>query len=407
MLKDLPPRWRGLALLAMALASLGLARPAQACTTFLVGSSVGKCYDWSMGQGLVLLNPRGLAKQALPMAATDRPARWLASHASVTFNQYGRELPNGGMNDAGLVVEVMWLDETALPPVDARPTVNELQFIQWALDQWRTVDELAAHAADVRVSRVSGRVHYLACDASLACLALEFVKGALVASKGDGLVTPVLTNDTYAASLTRLEEHDGFGGKRAAPAGPGSLDRFVRAATAVKRGDDPRRILGSVHNATSQWEIVYDIARRSVAWKTRANQKEKRLDFGKLAAGCEVPVKMIDIDADGEGDVAAQLTPYTAEADLALVKKSLAGMALPPGTPERVAKYPGTLACTIEAEGSSPTARSAPRESDDCGEDELKAGTCRCANVTCVIQCCPKGYACARGPGEWTKCVRP
>src|SRR5438067_1938354 len=95
-------------------------RPTRACTTFLVGDTVGKCYDWNMGQGLVLLNPRGLDKSAMPMSPTDRPARWHADHASLTFNQYGREMPNGGINEAGLVVEVMWLDETRLPPPDAR-----------------------------------------------------------------------------------------------------------------------------------------------------------------------------------------------------------------------------------------------------------------------------------------------
>jgi penicillin V acylase-like amidase (Ntn superfamily) len=28
----------------------------------------------------------------------------------VTFNQYGRNFPSGGMNEAGLVIELMWLE---------------------------------------------------------------------------------------------------------------------------------------------------------------------------------------------------------------------------------------------------------------------------------------------------------
>src|SRR5215468_3296311 len=71
-----------------------LARPAAACTTFLLergGQRVmGKSYDWHMGQGLVIVNKRGVAKQSLPAKPGDRPARWISRHASVTFNQYGR-----------------------------------------------------------------------------------------------------------------------------------------------------------------------------------------------------------------------------------------------------------------------------------------------------------------------------
>ena len=79
-------------------------RSASACTTFMLERGgdrvVGKSYDWHMGQGLVLVNKRGVAKQSLPAKPGDRPAQWLSRHASVTFNQYGREFPAGGMNDA-------------------------------------------------------------------------------------------------------------------------------------------------------------------------------------------------------------------------------------------------------------------------------------------------------------------
>ena len=71
--------------------------PAGACTTFLMERggelAVGKSYDWSMGQGLVLINKRGVAKRSLPLKPGDRPLQWIAQHASVTFNQYGREMP--------------------------------------------------------------------------------------------------------------------------------------------------------------------------------------------------------------------------------------------------------------------------------------------------------------------------
>jgi penicillin V acylase-like amidase (Ntn superfamily) len=115
---------------------------ALSCTTFALGDDgarvVGKCYDWHMGQGLVVINKRGMAKRSMTLDPADRPATWRSRHASVTFNQYGVEMPNGGMNDAGLVVEVMWLDSSVLPPRDERPAVTELQWIQLQLDSYAT-----------------------------------------------------------------------------------------------------------------------------------------------------------------------------------------------------------------------------------------------------------------------------
>src|SRR5262245_4198504 len=123
------------------------------CTTFLIDAGsekmVGKCYDWHRGEGLVVANARGRLKRALTLNPRERPAAWRAEHASLTFNQYGVEMPNGGMNDAGLVVEVMWLDSTRLPPPDQRPVVGELQIIQYLLDRFATVSDVAAHADEV------------------------------------------------------------------------------------------------------------------------------------------------------------------------------------------------------------------------------------------------------------------
>jgi penicillin V acylase-like amidase (Ntn superfamily) len=224
----------------VALATSLAAPPARACTTFLLKHGhevvIGKSYDYTIGQAMLVFNKRGVAKQAQGAEPGATLARWTSKYASLTFNQFGREMPNGGMNEAGLVVEVMSLETSVMPPIDARPTVNELQFIQWVLDQFGTVAEVVAHAEDVRVHRVYGRVHYFACDAGGACAALEHVDGKLVVTSGKALKVPVLTNNTYAESIEFLGRHQGFGGKDPLPVGNDSLLRFVRAAADTKRG---------------------------------------------------------------------------------------------------------------------------------------------------------------------------
>lgn len=336
---------RLLAALAAALA-LAAAPPTRACTTFALAAEdarvVGKSYDWPLGHGVVALNRRGLAKQAIALDPRDAPARWVSRYASLTFDQYGLELPNGGLNEAGLVIEVMWLAESEPEPRDARPVVNELQWIQLQLDTRATTAEVLAHLGEVRVARAYGRVHYLVCDRGGACAAIEWIGGRPVVSTG----ARALTNDSFARSAAYL---DALGAR--APDGQGSLPRFARAARAARRpADGPLeaaafRTLDAVRTPQSQWQIVYDPGRLRVSFRTRRDRAVRWVDLGRLDGACG-PALGLDLDAGGRGDVTARLRPLTAADQGGLVRRSLAGVpGLPPGTVERVARYPLTVTC--------------------------------------------------------------
>jgi choloylglycine hydrolase len=333
--------------LACACALVLAGTPAFACTTFELegagGPVVGKCYDWHMGQGLVVVNKRGVAKRAITLDPRDRPAEWRSKYASLTFDQYGVELPNGGMNEAGLVVEIMWLDSTQLEPPDTRPVVNELQWIQLQLDSYATTAEVLAHADEVRITRAHGRVHYLVCDRSGACAAIEWVRGRRVVDTG----ARVLTNNTFAQSIAYLRALTG-----PTPGGMGSLERFARASRLVARPPagaldaDAFRILDSVNNRDSQWHIVYDRARLRASFRTRQAPTVKWVDLGRADGSCGGPALGMNIDAPGAGDMTGRLHPLDGNEERKLVERSLADVPdLPPGTIERVARYPSLLPC--------------------------------------------------------------
>jgi choloylglycine hydrolase len=97
-----------------------------ACTTFFLfdgqNAVFGRNYDWVTADGLLISNKRGLRKTSV-VQPPNQPATWKSRYGSLTFNQYGREFPTGGMNEAGLVVELMWLDGTRYP-LDSRPAVG-------------------------------------------------------------------------------------------------------------------------------------------------------------------------------------------------------------------------------------------------------------------------------------------
>jgi choloylglycine hydrolase len=325
-----------------------------ACTTFLLGNDpgrvVGKSYDWHMGQALVMANKRGVAKQAIPLGPHDQPLRWVAKHASLTFNQYGRELPNGGINDAGLVVEIMWLDSSKYPPPDERPTVSELQVIQYWLDSFASTAELEAQAPKVRVESAYGKVHYLACDETGRCAAIELLDGKMVVTPG----VRALANHSYADSRAYAEQHRGE-----LPPGPGSLPRFARASVLAEKPSANRvqqafSILDDVKvtgENTSQWNIVYQPSERRVWFRTHQEGRIKRVDLGAFDPSCRAPVEVLDIDAPLAGDVRASFHPYDEATNAALVHRSLDSIAghLPPGVIDKLAAYPSQLPCTLSS----------------------------------------------------------
>lgn len=338
---------------AGSLFGVGEARP---CTTFRLQRGadvvVGKSYDWNDGGGLVIVNQRGVEKRALSVDPRETPAAWTSRYASVTFNQYGRELPNGGMNEAGLMVEVMWLNESRPEARDKRPTVNELQWIQLQLDRYASTAEVVAHVRDVRVAPVYAAVHWLVCDKGGACAAVETLDGVLVVTTGEALAAPVLTNDTYARSLSALRAHQALG-EAPTPTGSDSLSRFVRAAARVTAAGtdlvkEALATLDSVRVAGgTQWNIVYEPARGRVHFRTSDAKAVKTVDLADLVTACGEPVPSLDIDSAAAGDAEARFTPTTRAVNQRRVTESFARLRRPglDRLAELVARYPDGNRC--------------------------------------------------------------
>jgi penicillin V acylase-like amidase (Ntn superfamily) len=350
-------------LAALAIAGVAwAAAPARACTTFCLsdGGKVvyGKNYDFGIGDGMVVVNKRGVAKVALlESEPAQNAARWTSKYGSVTFNQFGRELPNGGMNEAGLVVEVMWLDEARYPAPDARPAVGVLAWVQHQLDSFATVAEVRAHAPRLRIDSEIP-LHYLVCDASGDCTSVEFLDGALVHHP-----TRALTNHTYAASRDYLAQRGGAAAEPPKGKRVGSLDRFVTASRMVHAwGERPSGsrvdyafgvLERTSHPTATQWSIVYDVTGRQVHFRTRGQRQVRRVDLARLDFGCASPVKTLDLRARLEGDVTARFGDYTYEANRALIRGAyrrvpfLAHIA--PALLEQVARHPDGATCAPPA----------------------------------------------------------
>lgn len=304
-------------------------QPAEACTTFCLtkdrATLFGKNYDWHFGDGLVVVNKRGVSKTAA-LTSSAKPARWASKYGSLTFNQYGREFPNGGMNEAGLVVELMWLDNTLYPLTGSRPAVSCLEWIQYQLDNYATAAEVANNAGRLRITSAA-RIHFLACDKGGRCATVEFLGGQPVVHTGTSLPARALTNHTYEESLRFRKQ------SRGKAEGQGSLQRFTRAAgraeAYTKQGaPDPVRYafdtLDDVAQGSyTQWSIVYDQQAGRVHWRTRENPRVRSTALAAFDFSCGKPVEVLGIH-EGEGDVTARFADYTPEANRRLVEGSYA-----------------------------------------------------------------------------------
>ena len=306
-----------------------------ACTTFLLSRDgkhyFGRNYDWVTGNGVVLVNARGLQKTSLK-AEGGKTLDWVAQFGSVTFNQYGRENPTGGMNEKGLVVELMWLQEARYPSEDSRPALDVLQWIQYQLDCSETVEDVIATDRLLRIaSSGNAPLHYLVADARGNAAAIEFLDGRMVVHKGANLPYPVLANTVYAEAL-----------RQTAPAvqqparafNDNSLDRFATACSMVTRFKDPSTSAAPVDYAFSilnkvaqgdftKWSIVYDISGRGIHFTTHDRKQRKTLAFKDVNFSCAGQPLSFPLESAQKGNIAPLLTPMDARTHRLILEKSV------------------------------------------------------------------------------------
>ncbi|MBA2330157.1 MAG: linear amide C-N hydrolase [Flavisolibacter sp.] len=263
-----------------------------ACSTFLLKRNeklvFGKNYDWVTGNGMVVVNARGVQKTSFT-ATGEKSISWRSNWGSITFNQFGKEFPNGGMNEKGLVVELMWLPGTKYPPKDNRAAMNELQWIQFQLDNCSTVDEVIATDKIIRISNDNfAPLHYLIADANGNAATIEFIERKMVVHKGKDLEHPVLTNTVYNDALIQLKEN-------IETSFDNSVQRFSIACTMVQQFQTLPENENAVNYAFTildkvaqgsytKWSIIYDIASLQIHFKS--NDINRNISFDQFDFAC-------------------------------------------------------------------------------------------------------------------------
>lgn len=331
--------------------------PAVGCTVFAIQSGqrflVGRNYDWQVENAYILINQRQTPKRAY-IGADARAAQWVSRYGSLTFNQYGKEMPTSGINEQGLSIDILWLDEADYPASRHQRVINEMQWVQYQLDSYATVAEVISHLNELAIERLASAIHYFVADASGQSAAIEFINGKPFVYTNVEQPVAVLANDSYPGSLGYLKTE-----KPAFSNAFHSLNRFRCAAQALTRFSaiEPQWLIDSTFSllqrvaqgAQTKWSLVYDYAHQQLHYRTYSQPQIRTIDLASLHYEKAGPVRAIPLNGPPKRELTyADFSPYTADINQRLLTES-----------SRIVNVPAALVADMSAFQMAPESRKA------------------------------------------------
>ena len=305
---------------------------AAACSTFKLQRGGCLIYGHNLNQadldvpGLIFINKRGVFKlgRTLSELITKEGLNpsslcWISRYGSVTFNNFGKDLPDGGMNEAGLYVWEMSADFDEYPKKDGRPKLNQMQWMQYILDNCMTVEEAVQSAKEIEIDGWGW--HFFIGDAEGNTAAVDFANDEVLIYTGEDMPVPGLFNTFYSRELEVLTYYKGFGGFYEPDLSKPEVPRFVKTARMIKEYDSAENAVDygfkmldalKVYDVP-EWSVIFDVRGKGVYFKTRINPEIKSFSMDDVDFSNGNPVMILDMDIKSGGDVLAQFHPYTNE----------------------------------------------------------------------------------------------
>ncbi|WP_439811387.1 linear amide C-N hydrolase [Bordetella bronchiseptica] len=280
-------------------ASLLATPAASACTRFVYHGAndeviTARSMDWKVDVGTNLWAfPRGMQRSG---QAGPNSIQWTSKYGSVIASGYDISTTDG-MNEAGLVANVLWLVESSYPEYDGKtPGLTLAAWAQYVLDNFATVreavDTLAREPFTVVTDNVPGEqrlatLHLSLSDASGDSAIIEYIDGKQVIHHSRAF--QVMTNSpTFDKQLALNEYWKQIGGTVMLPGTNRASDRFARAhfyVNAIPKSEDLGEAIASVFSVIRNVSVPYGITTpdqpniSSTRWRTVADHKRKRYFF--------------------------------------------------------------------------------------------------------------------------------
>jgi penicillin V acylase-like amidase (Ntn superfamily) len=269
----------------------------------------GRTMDWLEDmQTNLWIFPRGMNRGG---DMGEKSLKWTSKYGSVIASGYESGTADG-MNEKGLVANMLYLTESEYPPDDKRPTLVTGALTQYVLDNFATVEEavVAMRLEKFRMVTVAapngkpGSVHFSISDASGDSAIIEYIKGKLVIHHGRQY--QVMTNSPIYSEQIPLNEYwKQIGGTVMLPGTNRAADRFARASfyiNAAAQSADLREAVAAVFSVMRNVSVPRGISTptqpniSSTIWRTVADQKNKVYFFEDTASPSLVWVQLNQID---------------------------------------------------------------------------------------------------------------
>lgn len=309
-----------LLLVLFALPSAISARWARACTrvTYLGPDEsviTARSMDWAEDVGTNLwIFPRAMRRGG---EAGSHSLEWTSKYGSVIATGYDISTTDG-MNEKGLVANLLWLVESEYPKQDGtKPGLAISLWAQYVLDNFATVQEavdtLNTEPFTLVTANVPGQerlatLHLSISDATGDSAVIEYIDGKQVIHH-DRKYQVMTNSPTFDKQLALEEYWRAIGGTVMLPGTNRAADRFARASfyiNAIPRDESPDLTVASVFSVIRNVSVPYGITTpdqpniSSTRWRTVSDQKRKIYFFESALTPNTFWVNFKDIDFSAE-----------------------------------------------------------------------------------------------------------
>jgi penicillin V acylase-like amidase (Ntn superfamily) len=337
-----------------------------ACSAFALRKGkhmvMGKNLGWACDFAQVIVNKRNMLKRAF-IQADKEPLKWVSKYGSITFNSTGVNAPGGGMNETGLVIEESENHEVDYPKADNRKAVDEIEWIQYQLDNSASINEVIASEKNVRIQSYYWKSHYFVYDKTGEALTIDALDGKMVYHRVPKEGIQVLTNHTYDQGMEALKGFQGFGGTAPIKTSPNSIDRFCKAADMIKQyayNNDTTDIVNYAFNILSTiiqpgnaWSVVYDVTDMAVYYRTNLSPGIKVVRMKDFDFSCSKPTLVINAHIKQDGNMAKYFEPYSSAVNKDMVTRTVLdwrkikfALHITDAEMERLGNYGDTMSCS-------------------------------------------------------------
>ena len=254
--------------------------------------------------------PRGMKRNG---EIGKNPLEWTSKYGSVVASAYDI-CSTDGMNEKGLVANLLWLAESEYPQWDGKkPGLSIAAWVQYILDNFATVDEAVSYVEKGTFEVVSdmmpdgtrmATLHLSISDTDGDNAIFEYIGGELKIHHDKSY--QVMTNSPVFDQQLALNDYwKNIGGTTFLPGTNRAADRFVRASfyiNAIPKVADTRTAVASVFSVIRNTSVPLGITTpnepniSSTRWRTVSDQKNKVYFFESTIQPNVFWVNLQDVD---------------------------------------------------------------------------------------------------------------